>query len=166
MKSFIKDLQMEDWLPVCVSLCVWVVCVCECVTNIKSYISHTLTIHCPNHKALTFIKIIVQQINYLMKCLGQVTGTRTMAYSSIHHSVVLTAVKNKKWHLDHRVKSRLWCSCLRIRNIRSLLNNVVNEIWSSYCAGYEGHCDLLFPYGKSDRQQSRHEKCWLIVASF
>ena len=112
----------------CVSLCVWVVCVCVCVMNIKSYISHTLTIHCSNHKALTFIKIIVQQINYVMKCLGQVTGTRTMAYSSIHQSVVLTDDKNITCHLEHRVKSRLGRSCLRIGMISSLLNNVVNEI--------------------------------------
>jgi len=130
---------------VCVFVCVYMcvcLCVCECacvracvcarvhvrVLNIKSPISHTITIHCSNHKALTFNKITVQKINYVTKCLGQVTGTRTMAYSSIHHSVVLTAVKNIKWHLENRVKSRLGCSCLRIRNSSSLLNNVVNEI--------------------------------------
>jgi len=116
---------------VCVCMCVYVfICVCMhvCVLKIKYPISHTLTIHCSNHKALTFNKITVQQINYVMKCLGQVTGTRTMAYSSIHHIVVLTAVKNITWDLEHSAKSRLGRSCLRIRISSSLLNNVVNEI--------------------------------------
>jgi len=89
-------------------------CVCMCVLNIKSPISHTLTIHCSNRKALTFNKITVPQINYVMKRLGQVTGTRTMEYSSIHQSVVLTADKNITWHLEQRVKSRKGRSCLRI----------------------------------------------------
>ena len=125
-------------VSVCVCLCVFVcvfVFVCVCVWWTSNLLYHTLTIHWSNHKALTFNKITVQQINYVMKCLGQVAGTRTMAYSSIHQSVVLTGDKNITCHLEHRVKSHLVCSCLRIRISSSLLNKVLNEIWSSYCAG-------------------------------
>ena len=139
------------YVCVFVCLCVWGVCVgvywdishqkfcnvsCFPYKNVKSPISHTLTIHCTNHKAPSFNKIAVQQINYLRKCLVKVTSTRTMAYSSMHHRVVLTADKNFSWFSEQRVKpcsGRRW---LRIRNSSRLLNAEVNEIWSSYGAGY------------------------------
>ena len=65
---------------VCVSVCVSV-CVCVCVSVgmcvggcvrvcEKSPLSHTLTIHCTNHKGLSFNKIAVQRFNYVRKCLG------------------------------------------------------------------------------------------------
>ena len=172
MKSCIIDLQ-EEWLPVCVCGCVCVgVCVCGCVCvcicvcayldishqkfcnvscfpykNIKSPILDTLTIHCTNHKALSFNKIAIQRCNYVRKCLGQVTSTRTTAYWIIHHRVFLTADKNITWLLKQRVKSCSWRSWLRIRTSSRLLNTVVNEIWGSYSAGYEGHCDQLCDCG-------------------
>ena len=72
--------------------------------NITSYISHTLTIHCPNHKALTFIKIIVQQINYVMKCLGQVTS-KTCSVESVTKLAVAdhleTTTQATQWSVIH-----------------------------------------------------------------
>ena len=162
---------------VCVRACVrvWLcvfVCVCRCVCvcvrvcvyldisqqkfsnvsclpykNIKSPISHTLTIHCTNHEALSFNKIAVQQFNYVRNCLGQATSTRKMAYSSIHHRGVLTADKNITWLLEQRVKSCKGHSWLRIRTSSRLLSTVVNEIWSSYSSVYEGHFDQLWDCG-------------------
>jgi len=141
---------------VCVSVCV---CVCWCMPvfvcvywdichqnfcnvsclpykNIKSPISHTLTIYCKSHRALSFNKIAVQWINYVRKCLVPVTSTRTTAYASMHHRVVLTADKNISWFLEQRVKSCSGHSWPRIRSSSRLLNTEVNEIWSSYGAGY------------------------------
>ena len=163
------------WLCVCVCacvrVCVWVVgvcflCVCVCVCvyweisqqkfcndscfpykNIKSPISHTPTIYCKNHKALSFNKIAVQWINYVRKCLIQVTSTRTMAYAIFHHRLVLTADKNISWFLEQRVKSCSGRSWLRIRSSSRLLNTEVKEIWCSYGAGYYGHCDEICDWG-------------------
>jgi len=95
LKRCSSDLQVEEWLPVCVCVCVYVcVCACACVClcvcvymcvcvrvcvcllrhfttkvlyvscfpykDIISPISHTLTIHCTIHKALSFNKITVK----------------------------------------------------------------------------------------------------------
>ena len=115
--------------------------------NIKSPISLKVTINCKNQKAPSFNKIAVQRFNYVRKCLVQVTSTRTTAYSSIHHSVILTADKNITWFLQQRVKSCSGHSWLRIWNSSRLLNTEVNEIWSSYDDGYESHCDQLCDWG-------------------
>ena len=96
--------------------------------RISYLLYHTLTIHCTNPKALSFNKIAVQRINYVGKCLVQVTSTRTTAYSSIHHRVVLTADKNITWFLKQRVNSCSGRSWLRRPTSSRLLNTVVNEI--------------------------------------
>jgi len=141
----------------CVCMCVWVrVCVsvywdifpqklCNVsffpYKNIKPPISHTLSIHCTNHNALSFNKIAVQWFNHDRKCLGQVRSKRATANSSIHHRLGLTADRNITWLLEKRVKSCSGLSWFRTRTSSRLLNTVVNEIWSSYSAAYEGYCD-------------------------
>ena len=73
--------------------------------------------------------------------LRQVTNTRTMAHECDNHMVGVTADKNIIWPLEQSVDSCSGLSWIRIRYSSRLLNIVVNEIWSSFIAAHDGHCD-------------------------
>ena len=64
-----------------------------------------------------------------------------MAHECNNQMVGVTADQNIIWPLEQSVKLCSGPGWLRIWSSSSLLNNVVNDIFSPYGAAYDCHCD-------------------------